>query len=251
MPLGRAHVGHRLDDLVFRSERRGERFGEVAHAAVARAQRLAVVVAAVAGTGEDGRCAVMRRAIRNRPRPTRRYGWERTTPRRRSSCSPLSRLKTFGAHAAPDCPFETSRLPGARFGRLSGPAVDPTRSRNPASVTGIPGEMPATRAFHASGCSKYGEWPAPSISSTRAPGTRAAASAIDAGREDLVVGADDEQRRDARARRAARRRTSRRPACAAAASDRRADRDGARRSAGRGARAPGCGRRSRSRARDD
>src|SRR5262249_37155966 len=38
-----------------------------------------------------------------------------------------------------------------------------------------------TRAFQASGCSKYGEWPAPAISSTRAPRTRAAASAMVAG----------------------------------------------------------------------
>ena len=45
VPLGRAHVGHRLDDLVFRAERRGERFGEVADVAEARAQLRPLFVA--------------------------------------------------------------------------------------------------------------------------------------------------------------------------------------------------------------
>src|SRR6185436_19966805 len=38
VPLGRAHVGHRLNDLVLRPERSGERFREVAYTAVTRAQ---------------------------------------------------------------------------------------------------------------------------------------------------------------------------------------------------------------------
>jgi hypothetical protein len=46
VPLGRAHVGHRLNDLVLGPERSGERLRELAYAAVFRAQRLAVGVAA-------------------------------------------------------------------------------------------------------------------------------------------------------------------------------------------------------------
>src|SRR5258708_25531503 len=44
VPLRRAHVGHRLNDLVLRSQGSGERFREVAYAAIVRAQSLAVVV---------------------------------------------------------------------------------------------------------------------------------------------------------------------------------------------------------------
>src|SRR6266550_257691 len=53
VPLRGAHVGHRLDDLVLRSEGSGERLGEVAHPAVSRAQIRACVVA-VGRTAERG-----------------------------------------------------------------------------------------------------------------------------------------------------------------------------------------------------
>jgi hypothetical protein len=53
VPLRGAHVGHRLDDLVLRSEGSGERLGEVAHPAVSRAQLRACVVA-VGRTAERG-----------------------------------------------------------------------------------------------------------------------------------------------------------------------------------------------------
>src|ERR1700709_2821397 len=46
VPLRGAHVGHRLNDLVLRSERSGERFREIAYAAESRAQEVTVFVAA-------------------------------------------------------------------------------------------------------------------------------------------------------------------------------------------------------------
>ena len=74
VPLRRAHVGHRLHDLVFGGERRGERLGVVAHAAVVRRASVA--------RSADVASAVTGRAIRNRPRPKRSYGRERSIRRR-------------------------------------------------------------------------------------------------------------------------------------------------------------------------
>ena len=60
----------------------------------------------------------------------------------------------------------------------------------------------STRAFQASGCSKYGEWPAPVDLLDPGAGTRPAASAIVAGGKISSSRADDEQRRDRDAPRA-------------------------------------------------
>ena len=62
VPLGRAHVGHRLNDLVLGTERSGERFREAADRVIASAQRFAV---GDCGDGGHHRCC------RSRPRPTR------------------------------------------------------------------------------------------------------------------------------------------------------------------------------------
>ena len=151
VPLGRAHVGHGLNDLVLRTKRSGERLGEVAYAANARSSLPARRPSRIGRSGIV--CgAVIRRAIRNRRRPMPRYVRELPTPLRRSSCSPLYVERTFDAPCCPGLLIENTapsdlRIPGRIRGGIPCDrerVCDQEHSRRKAE----------TREFHAAGCSK-------------------------------------------------------------------------------------------------
>ena len=176
MPLRGAHVGHRLDDLVLGRERSGERFGEVAHAAdtarsAARRSSSATVAGTVRGRStrghspSDPKQAATHAALR--------LGASHSTTEiivilLASECVGGLRLSDATRSIriiTPDGPLENT--PGLRqlFTRFTERA---TKSPRPGSST--------------PGCSKYGEWPgAFDLLDPRRPGTRDAASAIEAG----------------------------------------------------------------------
>ena len=165
VPLGRAHVGHRLNDLVLGPERSGERFREVAYAAVARAQRLAVGVGAGrtverGHSPSDPKQAATHAALRL----GRSHSTTEIIVCLPCLSAPMLQNAFGGEVLPPDVPVLSLRGRRGYVGLrqlFTRPAVGRELTKSP-----------VTREFHTSACSKYGEWPAPSMVSTRAPGPR-------------------------------------------------------------------------------